>query len=303
MAKNMKRTKHILLSLILMFFYCGCNGKIKKSNKIFVSILPQKHFVEAIAGDKFDVEVMVSPGLSPATYEPLPKQMLSLSETLIYFRIGVPFENSWITKISDNYPKLKIVDTREGIQLRSFETFEHMAENDFHDHSSHTHDHGEKDPHIWLDPSLVKIQTKTICNALIAVDPDNADYYKENQDKFSLKLDSLDAQLFGIAASSESNKFLVFHPSWGYFADRYNLKQYSIEYEGKEPSPLQLSQIIKYLKENNISTIFVQKQFSTKSAETIANEINGTVKSLDPLSENYFDNLLYMAKVIAGNEK
>ena len=302
---KMKKINYTVLILAAILFL-GCSENNKTSNKIFVSVLPQKHFVEAITGDKFKVEVMVPPGLSPATYEPLPKQMLSLSDAKLYFRIGVPFENSWIDKIADNNKNLKIVDTREGINLRSFETFEHMEEkHDHHGHShghGHSHDHGEKDPHIWLDPSLVKIQAKTVYESVIKEDPINKEFYLKNYNSFRQKLDSLDAQLFGICAAAVDNKFLVFHPSWGYFADRYGLRQFSIEYEGKEPSPMQLAKIIKFIKENNITTIFVQKQFSTKSAETIALEINGTVKTLDPLAENYFENLIYMAKTISGSE-
>lgn len=302
----MYRSKVFYILILLFLIITGCEAEKSGKNKVFVSILPQKHFVEAIAGDKIDVEVMVKPGLSPATYEPLPQQMISLNESKLYFRIGVPFEESWIDKIAQNNKDLKIIDTRKGIKHRSFETFEHMAEDHGHDHGhdhSHSHDHGEKDPHIWLDPSLVKIQAKTICEALVSLDPENSGFYKNNLNRFALQLDSLDAELFSITALSENKKFLVFHPSWGYFADRYNLKQFSIEFEGKEPSPSQLAQIIKYVKENEISTIFVQKQFSTKSAEAIAREVNGNVKILDPLAENYFDNLLYAAKEIAGVEK
>lgn len=299
----MIRYKIAIIVLIQAMLFLGCSSPKSNENKIFVSILPQKHFLEAIAKDKFEINVMVKPGLSPATYEPLPQQMLELGKTKLYFRIGVPFEKSWIDKISANNQNLKIIDTRDGIKLRSFETFDHMMESDDHDHSGHSHEHGEKDPHIWLDPSLVKIQAETICEALVSIDPENISFYKNNLIEFKNKLDTLDVKLFEIAASAEDNKFLVFHPSWGYFADRYNLRQYSIEFEGKEPSPAQLTKIIEYCKENNINTIFVQKQFSTTSAETIAREIGGKVKPLDPLSEDYFDNLIYMAQEIAGITK
>ncbi|MFA8342447.1 MAG: metal ABC transporter solute-binding protein, Zn/Mn family [Rhodothermaceae bacterium] len=300
----MNKFKNFIALLLISILVISCGTEKSSKNKVFVSILPQKHFVKAIAGDKFEIDVMVRPGLSPATYEPLPQQILALGESKLYFRIGVPFEKSWIDKIAANNKNLKIIDTRKNIELRSFETFEEMSEEGHnHDHSHHGHDHGAKDPHIWLDPHIVKTQAKTICEALVSIDQTNADFYKTNLEKFLLKLDTLDAELFNITLASENKKFLVFHPSWGYFADRYDLQQFSIEFEGKEPSPSQLTQIIDYLKKNDIKTIFVQKQFSTTSAETIAREINGNVKTLDPLSENYFENLIYMAKEIAGVKK
>jgi len=297
----MKKLNRLIVFVLLSLIIFSCETKKNTRNKIFVSILPQKHFVEAIAGDKFEIDVMVQPGLSPATYEPLPQQMLALGKTKLYFRIGVPFEKSWINKIAVNNKKMKIIDTRKNIKLRDFHIFEEMAEE--HNHSHHGHAHGIKDPHIWLDPSLVKIQAQTICEALVAADQVNTDFYKKNLNKFLLKLDTLDAELFNITAVAENKKFLVFHPSWGYFADRYDLEQFSIEFEGKEPSPSQLAKIIDYLRKNDIKTIFVQKQFSTSSAKTIAREINGNVKTLNPLAENYFENLLYMAKEIAGEKK
>ena len=137
---------------------------------IFVSILPQKFFVEKIGAEKVKVSVLVGPGQSPATYEPLPKQLTDLSQAHLYFRIGVPFEIGWLDKIQNLNPNLDIVDTRKGIELRPIEAS--YQENKPEQKGE------QKDPHIWLDPLLVKLQAETICRELSRVDPINQGFTK-----------------------------------------------------------------------------------------------------------------------------
>ena len=90
-------------------------------------------------------------------------------------------------------------------------------------------------------------------------------------------------------------RFLVFHPSWGYFAHAYHLEQVPIEIEGKNPKPAQMKELIEYAKEKGIKVIFIQPQFSTKSSEQIAKEIGGQVAFANPLAENWASNLLDVA--------
>ena len=150
------------------------------------------------------------------------------------------------------------------------------------------HDHQGDDPHIWTAPSNVKIIAQNIYNALIDKDPENRDYYKRNLDIFLAAIDETDRQIIHILSSLENGeKFMVFHPSWGYFADTYGLLQIPLEIEGKHPKPAQLKEVIEYARQNNISVIFVQPQFSAKSAEVIARGIGGQVVVADPLAENW----------------
>ncbi len=249
---------------------------------VFVSILPQKYFVESVGGDRVHVRALVEPGQSPATYEPSPRRMAALSEAKIYFRIGVAFENSIIPKISRS--GLTVVDTREGIKLRQMEGSHH------HHHGDHSHDDGT-DPHIWLDPGLAAIQARTIADALITADPGNRETYEENLDRFKKELEQLDKELASILEPVKGRTLMVFHPAWGYFTDAYDLKQMAVELEGKEPSARHLSRVIKRAKEEGIKVIFVQPQFSRKSADTIAEAVDGSVIAIDPLAENYMDNL------------
>jgi zinc transport system substrate-binding protein len=264
---------------------------------VFVSILPQKFFVQQIGKELVDVEVMVQPGASPATYEPKPKQMAALSRARIYFSIGVPFENAWLRKISATNPEMKVVHTDQGITKIPMAAHHDEEDGSRHEdrHSRDQHAHGTLDPHIWLSPSLVKIQAQTILEALQEIDPEHAGIYEDNFRQFVSAVDALDTRLKAVFAAKDGMRFMVFHPSWGYFAEAYGLQQIPIEVEGKNPKPAQLKALIEHARENKISVVFVQPQFSTKSAELIAREIGGQVVFADPLAENWLDNLYDVA--------
>ena len=284
----------LIVLVLLILFACKKNSG---ERIITVSILPQKYFVERIVGDKFKINVMVGPGREPHDYEPLPGQMIDLSESQLYFSIGVPFEKSWLKKIQDVNPEMKIIPTENGITLRNFESDTvHEDEN-----SNELHEHEGSDPHIWLSPKLVKIQSENIYNAVVSVDPDNEKLYKKNLDEFFADLDNLSKNINEAFSKLETKEFMVFHPAWGYFADEFGLKQIPVETEGKDPTPKQLAHIINEAKEKKIKVIFVQEQFSTKSANAIAKEINGSVITIDPLSKDYINNLENIAKKIIDN--
>ncbi len=297
-----------LLLVVIAFLSCKAKHtdtkKLSYPYNVFVSIVPQKYFVEKIGGDKVKVFTMVKPGFSPATYEPLPKQMVMLSKSRAFFRIRVPFEKAWIKKIRSSYPNLVIVDTTTGVKRRTLDTFKHLVDEhhkEHKEHKEHKHDSGAKDPHIWLSPELVKIQAKNIAAALIKIDPKNSDYYKKRLKDFTSELDNLQAKMTKVLSKVKSKKLLVFHPAYGYLADEFGFKQIPIEIEGKKPGAKQLVAIIKYAKQHNIKTIFIQKQFSTREAEVVAKEIKGNVIKVNPLAYNYMENLFSIAKKIAKN--
>ncbi len=266
---------------------------------VFVSIVPQKFFVQQIGGNLVETRVMVQPGASPATYEPRPRQMAALAGSAVYFAIGVPFEKAWLPKIAATNPGMQVVHTDQGItKLR-------MADHDHHDEKAakkpamtDSHDHHREeipDPHIWLSPPLVKMQARTILTTLQALDPDNQDFYAANYAQFTAAIDRLDSELREIFAGKQGARFMVFHPSWNYFASTYALRQVPIEIEGKNPKPAQLQKLIVQAREKEISVIFVQPQFSTRNAALVAREIGGQVAFADPLAADWMDNLRRVA--------
>ena len=274
-----------ILVTIIFLFSTPASGKVT----VFVSIAPQKYFVQQICKELADVQVMVPPGASPATYEPKPRQMTAISKTRIYFSIGVPFENTWLKKIAAINPDMAVVPTDRGI--KKLPMVAHHRQED-----ENQPEHGSLDPHIWLSPPLVMIQARTILEALQEYDSAHRFVYENNYRAFISQLSNLDAELRNAFSGRSGQQVMVFHPSWGYFAQAYGLKQVSIEVEGKEPKPAQLRELIEHARENGIKFVFVQPQFSARSAKLIAGEIGGQVVFADPLAEDWAGNLRSVAR-------
>ncbi len=286
----------------------------------FVTIVPQKHFVDRVSGGKVPVSVMVGPGANPHAYEPRPRQMAELARASVYFTIGDVFDETWLDRIVGASPGITVVHTAEGIAKMPMPGDHHGGahghddaahidhKGDAHGHAEKAHDghegeadvheHGTLDPHIWLDPALVKIQAAHIRDGLTRVDPAGVAEYAANTNRFLGELDRLDAEIRSTLSvlPDDRRSFLVFHPSWGYFARAYGLRQVSIEVEGKEPSPKDMARIIAAGREEGIRVIFVQPQFSEKSAQVIARQIGATVVRLDPLAADWDDNLRRAAR-------
>jgi zinc transport system substrate-binding protein len=279
--------KAFCLSLLMSFVPISGVSAADKTT-VFVSIVPQKFFVEQIAKDLVDVQVMVEPGANPHIYEPKPAQMAAISKAKIYFAIGVTFEETWLKKLASINPKMRIVHTEHGIQKMPMASHHHDEEKD---HKKESHDHGVLDPHVWLSPPLVMVQARNILTALQEVDSAHHSVYEANYKAFITMLVELDGELRGILTGKRGLQFIVFHPAWGYFAHAYGLKQVPIEIEGKEPKPAQLKELIEHAQKHQIKVVFVQPQFSSKSAEQVAKEIGGQVAFVDPLALNWAENL------------
>jgi len=297
----------IIMGLVLVLCSVFAN-----SLQVTVSILPQVYFVEKIAQDRVKINVMVQPGFSPATYEPKTSQMKELSQSSAYFSIGVPFENVWLERFKSANKALNIVDTTKSITKLEMAEHHHEDEKETtyeehkHEEEAH-HDHDDEhepeglDPHVWLDPILVKQQAKIIYETLAQLDASNALFYQNNYKMFIAELDALYLELKTILAPVKHKAFMVFHPSWGYFAQRFDLEQIAVEVSGKEPKPNQLVTLIQEAKKHNIKTVFVAPEFSQKSAKVIASSIQGKVFSISPLSLTWKENMIFAAQSIANS--
>lgn len=281
--------------LVFAVLVCSCvlhAGPVQ----ICVSILPQKTFVQAIGRDLVEVKAIVQPGFNPATYEPKPSQISNLTKTDVYFALGVPFEQAWLERFQAVNPTMRIVHTESGIEKLALPT-----SHDFHEHSQNQggHEHeGIKDPHIWLSPPLVKTLARNMTRALQEIDPKNSSTYEDNLSNFLQNVDALHSELQDMLAPVQGEAFLVFHPAWGYFAHTYGLRQIAVELEGKEPKPSQLGRLISFAREEGFQAIFVQPQFSDKSAQVIAQEIGAEVITADPLAQDWAGNLRQQAKAL-----
>jgi len=274
-----------IISLVLtgaVFFACNRQADHDSRKQITVSILPQKYFVERIAGDRFSVHVMVSPGSNPENYEFSPVDLKNAANSELYFKAGyIDFERVLADKLSSINPRTRVIDLSEGNHLiRCSEKDEH------HQHA------GGIDPHTWLSPLEVKIQAKNILNALVGIDPPDSVFFKSNYYLFLKDLDSLDKVISSGLSNLKTRKFIIYHPALTYYARDYQLEQFSIEIDGKSPSPRDIKNIIDMAKKEKISVVFVQKQFDTHTAQLISDEIGGTILPFDPLNLNWKENML-----------
>ena len=296
-----------LLCFFLLFVPASLFAKVN----VVVSIIPQKYFVNRLAGNLADVTVMVKPGASPATYEPKPSQMKKVAEADIYFAIGVPFEKAWLPRFASQNRGMMIVDTTKGVKKLPMQNHHHHTSQPPHPSTHiptptsqppHPNPH-TPDPHVWLSPKLVKVLAENMAKALMERDPANKEVYKSNLAAFKKEIESLDERLKKILRPCRGEAMMVFHPSWGYFAKDYGLKQIPIEIEGKEPKSRRLLHLMKEAKEEGVETLFVQPQFSKRTAEVIADAIGAKIVDADPLAYEWSDNLLKIAKKICEDRR
>lgn len=277
---------------LILFIFIGLLPNVAAAKKlgVFVSILPQKYFVEQVGTNNVSVQVMVGPGQNPATYEPTPGQMAALAKADIYFSIGVPFESAWLDKIKNNNTGLVLVDCREMISGLIKQ--------------EHRHRHGAfHDPHVWTSPKNVIQITKLIEKVLIKYDTKNSGSYKNAAHAFIERLINLDNTIRDKTSGLKQRAFIVSHPSWAYFANEYGFRQISIERAGKEIQANAMARLIKNAKAKNIKAVFVQPQFNRKPAEIIAGEIDAEILELDPLAVNYLENMRMVTdRIVQGLE-
>lgn len=275
------------LYIFLFTLLTACSGPDSKQEipTLTVTLEPLRYFTEAIAGDKFQVVSMVPKGSNPETYDPTPQQLVRLNQSQAYFRIGyIGFEQAWMERLEANAPQLKIVDTSRKV---------HLIKGKGHYHGDHYHE-GGVEPHIWNSAQNAMVITRNIYTALCELDANNQAYYKQRLDSIQQVIKQTDQTIKETLQHADST-FLIYHPALSYFARDYGLTQISIEEDGKEPSPAQLSKLIEQCREKQAKTIFVQQEFDTRNAQLIADELGIPVTPINPLNYNWTEEMLHIA--------
>jgi zinc transport system substrate-binding protein len=281
-----------------LLFFCLFSTLTFAKTDIIVSILPQKIFVDKIGGDKITTSVMVEAGASPHNYEPKASQMKEISKANLYFSVGVEFEKIWLEKFKHQNQNLVISDSSKNV-IKLAMGSHHNCTHEHHNHKAIS----SKDPHIWVNPINVKQIAQNIFETLSSIDSNNRAYYKENLNSYLKELDDLDSDIKEILKDTPKNStFMVFHPAWGYFANQYNLIQLPVEVEGKEPKMKALVKLMKKAQKENVHAIFTQPEFSDKSAQIIAKNLNIKVIKASPLAHDWSRNLKNLAKAIANTK-
>lgn len=272
----------MILSTVCLF---GCSNEVKEEEvkekpMIAVSIVPEQTFVEAVCGDLVDIVTLVPSGSSPENYEPTAQEMEKFSDASLCFSIGVPTEEA---NILPNVGDIKVISLQDEVAAV---------------YEDRTFESGERDPHIWLSPKRVKVMVETIAKEMSELDPDNKGTYEQNAADYIVKLDEVDQEIKDALKGVESKNFIVYHPAFGYIADDYGLKMYSLEEEGKEATAQHLQDMIDLAKKENIKVIFYQEEVDSSQSEAFAKEIGGKTIQLSPLAADYIDNLKNMAQTM-----
>ncbi len=281
---------HILLLIILLPVLSSCSGSSSPKDKpeISVSILPLKYFVNRVADNDFQVNVLVPPGAGPETYEPTPSQMKELARSTVYFQLGlIDFEQSLSSGLLHGIPDLHVVDLSVGADI---------LEGHGHNHASGAL--AGADPHLWLSPPAVKIMTQTICRELSRIRPDSAEKYIRNTDNFIRSIDSLDSYIDQSFRDIKRKVFITYHPFLSYYARDYELTQLSVEQEGKEPSADHLKSLTESARQEGLTVIFYQEQFSRATVDALAREAGLKPEGVDPLAYDWPRNLKHITDLL-----
>lgn len=292
---------------LLAVVACGCGERRADGEgrlTVAVSIAPQAWLVQQVGAAHVDVVTVVEPGSMPETYQPTDAQVSRVMAAKVFFRIGVPFENSPGFESMRESGRLRIVDTRQGVAMRLMTPHAHGGHGPGDAGDGHAHrEHTGPDPHIWLSPRLLKTQARTIADTLAALDPTHGQEYEQNLQGLERRLDELDRALRETLEPIRGKAFLVLHPAWGYFADQYGLRQMAIEVEGKEPTDHELTELQRQARGEGIRVVFIQPQTAGLAAHAVARAIGGRVEVIDDLEFDVEVNLLRVAQMLVESLK
>lgn len=280
--------KKLYLGLIVFLF-----SQISYSaDIIFVSIQPVKYIADKIIGSNYDIKALVPENFNPHIYEPKPGDMRELSKAKYYFSIGDTFDSAWLEKLHSVNKNVKVIYIDKNIAKQKLENHSH-DEKDGHDEKDKNEgDNVFYDPHIWLSLNNVKIMAKNILDFMGEIDKDNFVFYESNYQKLAKKMDDLVTNFKNTFDKCQSKNILVFHPSWGYFARDFGLKQVAIEAEGIEPSMSHIKDIVDFAKKEDVKFLFVQPQIDSRISNTLAKQLNIEIIKVNPLSYDYIEELV-----------
>ncbi|MBW8875373.1 MAG: zinc ABC transporter substrate-binding protein [Acidobacteria bacterium] len=279
----------LILPILVALAACrpAAPGPAGERIRVAVSVPPQGYFVERIGGDRVQVDVMIPPGYSHVDYPLTPRQIVALSRARLYVAVGHPafeFERIQLFPFLKTLPGLQVVDMSRGMPLLA-------GEGEGADEEGHGHSGGAGDPHVWVAPATVAVAARNIAAALERIDPAHAAEYRANLDRFEADVAALDREVRAELGPFRGSRFMVYHPTWGYFAHEYGLQQVAIEGEGKEPSAQRLIRLIDEARRDGVKVIFVQRGFPRKSAQVIADAAGGSVVIADPQERDWLGNL------------
>lgn len=277
----MKTLRHIALFAVA-FILAACEGTKREKPVVTVTIEPLRYFVEQIAGDKVSVTTLVPKGSSPETYEPTAQQMVNMSQSALFVKVGnLGFERTWMEKLNTLTSHITIVDTSEGIEYVS------------------ASDRGITDEHTWMSTKNALVIAHNIYLALTKVDSSSSVYYKERYDSLVASINKLNSTITQQLKSIDNRSFIIYHPALTYFAKDYSLTQLALEEDGREPSAASLAKLITNAKKMGTKLMFVQKEFDNRNREIITIETGVKTVDINPLDYNWDKQMTLVANALA----
>ena len=289
----MKKIFTLLCALVVL---TACNRQsAQPDNLMMVSIEPLKYIVEGIVGDDFEVATIVPAGASPETYEPTPAQMEQLEAAQMVFAVGlIGFEQNTIERMTQS-ADVQYVNLSEGVVPS---VCEHHAEcqmvdkecveaEKFHGeqcaHHAHSHTHGDRNPHLWTSPRMLRQMATTAYQHISRVWPDSVKY-QSNYNSLMTRLDSLEVSVSRRLSEAPSRAFVIYHPTFGYLAAEHGLIEIAVETHGKEPSADHLRRVVDAARKLGAQKVFYQREFPRSVVEAVAAELQVEPIEVDILS-------------------
>lgn len=288
---NSRKLNKLFSLLFVLLCIVSCTSKKKNERIVSVSILPQQYFVEQIAGDYVRINVMIPPGMNPATSDLNTEQLKKLLDSDICFAIGyLPFETTHLYPVLEGKEKPLLIKHSDQLEL---------MEGDCHPHSAQAHSsHTGVDPHIWMSPAYAVLMCREIYEVLAETYPEKQTEFLANYERLKQRIEQLARQAEYELANKSQRTFLIYHPALTYFARDYGLEQISIEDEGKEPDPVHLKKIVDTVREKKIPVIFIQNQFDVNNANSVAAETGAQVIPIDPLNREWMKEMENLIRIL-----
>jgi zinc transport system substrate-binding protein len=270
MSKLSKVLKNLSFIAIL-FTLLNCDSSYKNDDEIVIvaSIPPLADFARHITGDRTTVVTLLPPGTNMHSYEPDPNTVKTIHESQIYFSLGrvSNFENILLNKIGKD--KLNsLIDCSSAIEVVN------------------------NDPHYWLSPENARKIIELMYLEIVKLMPEHSLFFNNNKTRYISEIDSIDKMISEMLHLKRNKEILVFHPAWQYFADYYNINMQSIEKEGKQPKAADFKKTIELIRKKGIKCIFFDPHFDESSVQTIAAELNLNSDWINPLPNDYLNNLI-----------
>ena len=274
---------NILLFLTILSVAVSCRDNMRQApdrRVITVTIEPLRYFAECIAGDRFDVETMVPQGGNPETYEPSARQMMNLSHSVLYDKVGsIGFERTWMKKLEQNAPHAIIVDSSDGISMMKTEN-------------------GIPDPHTWMSTANSLIIAENIYRALVKIDKKDSIYFKKNLENLIDSINHVDSEIRHLVRNAKTRSFLIYHPILTYYARDFGLMQIPLEEESREPSARQMHNIISRAKNERVKVFFVQKEFANRNINAVTESTGADTAEIDPLGYDWQNEMIKVARCL-----